>query len=995
MRHRPREAGTTGRRPQEPTRDPLLSPPPAGMTGRRPREAATAGFGRMARGLAALLVLLALIVGTPFLLLQIGRLPELGAFPAILLAPDNGRVLVWLLTVLGWLAWAAFTASVFLELVALVRGRRWRFQLPGLSGPRGPAALLLVPILGMLPLSAAHAEPSAPVTQRADQQATTLGELPVETAGYRYTVQRGDDLWTLAERFYGDGLAWPHIAAANSIITSPDQLDIGWELILPRVPDLPQVEAIQKPALAEDQPEPEAQAESRARAESEDSAESVGEAESAEPVEAGNQPVSGRQPGPAPAPSPWARPAPVPPASSGVAPEAQSPADSAARDAAPTDAAPTDAAPADAGPTDAAPTDAAPTDAGSDAQSAAPESTPAERIAYATAGVSSLIAAALLTTLALQREAQLSARSPGRRIMHPGPAGQALEAALGQAQDPVSLRTLDLALRALGRHQRESGTPLPALREVLVDDAGILLAVDRVPDRLPPGFRLEGSSLRIGAEGQELLGAQAGSLRGAPSPYPGLVCLGENPRGALQLHDLETAGSLAVAGPEDLVQGVLRSLLLELSCSWWGQGQSVTVVQGDAELATALDDPTVRTSDDLDEVLAELTGELAQRHPLRTEAHPRDLRTRPELEDAWRTRILLLGKPPTPEQRVRLDELIQNRRVVVVAADPELSGPCLTVTRELSRLTGGRPFRAQAMTQQSRDHLVELLRATASSETTEAPWWTVSAAARRAASNLEEPAMDAEEPVLPELTAGQPTVLLVGPVDLMAARGERPARAARQCLEYAAWLLEHPGATAPMMSTALYVAEGTRRSNMSRLRSWLGSADDGDRFLPEAYSGRIQLHAGVTSDWNEMQLLTVGGANRASDDNLRAVLELVRGAPLADAAPGQWHWAEELRTDISSLVRDVGLVLGDRALDRGDLDLARWAVTRALVAAPADERLLAARVRTEQRAGNCDEVERLALHLVRNARTLNIDLSDDTVALLQEALEGRPRVRLG
>lgn len=255
--------------------------------------------------------------------------------------------------------------------------------------------------------------------------------------------------------------------------------------------------------------------------------------------------------------------------------------------------------------------------------------------------------------------------------------------------------------------------------------------------------------------------------------------------------------------------------------------------------------------------------------------------------------------------------------------------------------------------------------------------------------------MDAYEPVLHPRPVDQPTILLLGPVELIGARGERPSRASRQCLEYAAWLLEHPGATSRMMAAELDVAEGTRRSNMSRLRSWLGSTDDGERYLPEAYSGRIELHPAVTSDWNQLQLLTIGGVNRIGDDNLRAVLQLVRGAPLADAAPGQWHWAEELRTDMSSLVRDTGLVLCDRAVERGDLDLARWAVGRALVAAPEDELLLAARVRIEHRAGNDKEVERLALRLVRMARELNIELADETVELLQEAMEGGPRRRIG
>jgi hypothetical protein len=76
-----------------------------------------------------------------------------------------------------------------------------------------------------------------------------------------------------------------------------------------------------------------------------------------------------------------------------------------------------------------------------------------------------------------------------------------------------------------------------------------------------------------------------------------------------------------------------------------------------------------------------------------------------------------------------------------------------------------------------------------------------------------------------------------------------PPRAAKQCLEYCAWLLEHPGRTAQAMVTALAVAEGTRRSNMSRLRSWLGTSPDGEAYLPDAYTGRISLHPAVSSDW--------------------------------------------------------------------------------------------------------------------------------------------------
>ena len=196
------------------------------------------------------------------------------------------------------------------------------------------------------------------------------------------------------------------------------------------------------------------------------------------------------------------------------------------------------------------------------------------------------------------------------------------------------------------------------------------------------------------------------------------------------------------------------------------------------------------------------------------------------------------------------------------------------------------------------------------------------------------------------------------------------------------------------MVAALAVAEGTRRSNMSRLRSWLGTSPVGDAYLPDAYTGRITLHPAISSDWQRLQILTSTGVNRASDDGLQAALELVRGAPLADAAPGQWHWAEELRTDMISCVRDIGARVADRALLAGDLELARWAAARALLAAPGDELLLAARIRTEHAAGKRGRDRAPRAPVGGAGRTLGVDLDPETVTLLQRVMEGQVRARL-
>jgi len=239
-----------------------------------------------------------------------------------------------------------------------------------------------------------------------------------------------------------------------------------------------------------------------------------------------------------------------------------------------------------------------------------------------------------------------------------------------------------------------------------------------------------------------------------------------------------------------------------------------------------------------------------------------------------------------------------------------------------------------------------------------------------------------------------PMLQLLGPIELMDAAGVIPPRAGKQCLEYCAWLMENPRTTAQAMASALAVAEGTRRSNMSRLRNWLGSDPDGQPYLPDAYSGRIALHPAVSSDWQRFQILTSPGINRSSTAALRTALEMVKGAPLADAAPGQWHWAEELRTDMISAIRDLGVELTNRALHDNDSDLARWAASRALVAAPGDELLMVARIRTEHQAGNMAETERLTLQVAAHARHLDVDLDPETVMLLQEVMEGQVRARM-
>ena len=469
--------------------------------------------------------------------------------------------------------------------------------------------------------------------------------------------------------------------------------------------------------------------------------------------------------------------------------------------------------------------------------------------------------------------------------------------------------------------------------------------------------------------------------------------------------------------PSPDAAAILSAMAVELSFSPWADEMILTLVGNCDGLPDALGKHNVTRTDDLDALLDRIERRAAVQREHSPQAVLGQHRIDPDLADPWAPEIVLINQPMTDGQTRRLTAVLTAQPQVTIAAvvvgaygfawslRPDDGDPASVVLDP-----AGLTMRPQLLEPPAYDAVLELVAATGSSETTSAPWWAdpdappepppdnVTYLGRRLR-GWGTADTNGQEVIMETVRGGSesvhhPTLQLLGPIELLGANGSLPPRAGKQCLEYCAWLLENPGTTAQAMSQALVVAEGTRRSNMSRLRTWLGANTDGEPYLPDAYTGRIMLHPSVSSDWQQLQILTSAGVNRTSDEGLHAALKLVRGAPLADAAPGQWHWAEMLRTDMISCVRDIGVELTDRALLAGDLDRARWVASRALVAAPGDELLLAARIRTEHQAGNPAETERLALRLAAQARNLGVDLDPETVTLLQRVIEGRVRARL-
>ena len=107
------------------------------------------------RAIASLAGIVAILVGIPILLWQLGtpllpsRVPSLHEAVAVFLRPDDGSLLMGTLLAIGVLVWAQLSVSILAELVAALRHRPGlRVELPGLGASRLLASVLVAGVLG-------------------------------------------------------------------------------------------------------------------------------------------------------------------------------------------------------------------------------------------------------------------------------------------------------------------------------------------------------------------------------------------------------------------------------------------------------------------------------------------------------------------------------------------------------------------------------------------------------------------------------------------------------------------------------------------------------------------------------------------------------------------------------------------------------------------------------------------------------------------------------
>lgn len=932
---------------------------------------------KLARSIGAVIALTAIVFGVPWVLLAWGRPDALLQvdWAGVLSRPDDGRLVLGLLSVAGWVAWLLLAATTVAEAIGVVTGGAFRVGLPG-TGWLRPAigslvAAALAPTLASGPSSSADLPPALisvlpaaadgalPGHTPSAPQAPEATPAPAPAAGDPavHVVQPGDEIWTLAETYLGSGERWREFAAANPGMSVDRRLVAGELLRVPRTAAGPTAAPIPRPP-GESAPDAASQAwEPRAGRPEEvtvrrgDTLWDLAAAHLGDPLrwpeifEANRDliedpdeiDIGWRLRLPSADPPGWVA---AVTSDTGTAPSPQAEETGPAvqvgeteptGSAGPTErtgppvpdtigrgsATPTPAPPAP-GPTVEAP----PAGHESDFPDRSPLTVGDHAVTDLLGGVGAVLAAGVFAGLVARRRLQLLRRAVGRRVL---PVGAELER----------------FWTSLGRRSSTAGTASPT------GPTGVVLGWD---DDEPVW------------------------------------------------HDLERAGCTLVRSHDpDVAWGLSAAVLTGLACSPWSTETEVTVV-GDTEgWVAGLDDPRIRGIAGMQDGLADLQAACAARRIAMGSARLSDLRDEADLAEAWAPLVYVFASPLPAEALALIHSSLSLGRVGIsvhaICPDDERPDPrratVVTLDREgLATLRpSGRRFSPQLMTAPARHAVIGLFTAAASDETEPAPWWTngrlpanVHSLPRNTTTSVEDEAMPERTP-----TIDHPTLLLLGPVELVGCVGAAPSRAATASIECCAWLLAHPGATPTQMAEDLAIAEGTRRSNTSRLRGWLGTDPDGQAYLPDAYSGRLELHPDVSSDWERFQLLLAGGVNMANDALLLEALDLVRGEPLQQVA-FQWPWADQLRRDMISAITDAAAVLFDRALLRNDLATARRALAQGLLAAGEDEVLAVRRVQLLAAVGDRRGMDQAVMHLTRAAKASGRDLAPDSVERIRAAL---------
>ena len=955
------------------------------------------------RSLAALLVLVAIVVGVPTLLTLVAgwplprNVPDWSRISTALRQGDiPGETVIKVLAVLVWIAWAQLVWAIGWELSINVprsnRGQRARpapLVPPGVSRSVGRLVALALSIgitLASTPTpSLARPVGPAGAALRAASPSTIVVDARApanETAVDHvrsWCVADGDNLWDIAVAALGDGSRSSEIIDLNWQLRSPRDVRTGQLLRLPadakvpadRAPSsaapvpsqdsdtylAPEVVTIVRGDTLWDLSEDRIEQATHAPASGQETIEYLDEVIAANPetiedpnlIFPGEQfvlPAIGEPPAPiVPVPESTPAPEPAPPeASPSPSTSTTVEHDAPVSSPVPTTATPTDAVPA----TSAAPQTGAPEPSVAPSFSSVGADNGSESTMPWLAGLTGATVLSAGALAAYRRQQRRRAARGERTIRRVAATHAETERALVRVGDVSFVRWANHELAELARGLGPTdvrGTPVAV--EMSAEHGLELLWDEPNPVAPRPWEAADGGwSWRLIYDPDLHLPASPET-----APIPGLVTFGVRDGGTL-LVNLEALGSLSVTGDAAAVDVFIRSLVLELSLSEELANSYLFLVETDLDTA-ATSDRVARCSE----------GDASSRIVSVVDQHEEILRAA-SLDSSFGLR--LNGAADGRELTVVVVEVDQledpdtltsvaspNRGVAVVVAGEAPARATLTLDADGSALLSpiGLRFQAVALGAAPAEAVISLL-----DEAEEIDQDDVvvddEAGDDEDARHMDMDVLDDDLGEDDEWEPPAPSVLVrvLGPP-----RVDGFPNLGRLDVSLVAFLACNGGqATEDQVVNAVWggraIEKATLWNRISKARVSLGAA------LParEQGSSVVRLADDVQTDLSVMKALAARAAQVSTGEAIELLLQatsLIEGAPF-DAQGYDWSYEHQFNADACESVETTCLSLAELALENDDLLAARTAIGRGLRALPLNEPLYRWRMRAEAHAGN-------------------------------------------